>query len=71
MTGASTEATALKRKDQSDIKALIDFRSKVNTMTPVYTLKLGFSIQKTDVQVQKIDGSVTITYGMVIIVFWL
>ena len=40
--------------------------SKVNTMTVAYANQLGLWIQKTDVVVQKIDGSLFRTFEIVI-----
>ena len=48
------------------IQALIDLGSKVNAMTPAYTKQLGFQVQKTDVEAQKIDESLLRTFEMVI-----
>lgn len=50
------------------MQALLDFRSKVNAMNPVYAAKLVLITRKIDVSAQKIDGSV-ITYGMAIASF--
>ncbi len=47
------------------IKALINSDSKVNTMTPAYVAELSLTTWKTSVGVQKIDGSLLETYGMV------
>lgn len=44
------------------VKALIDFGSKVNAMTPEFASKLGFSIRQTDIGARKIDGSALKTY---------
>ena len=47
--------------------ALIDSGSEVNTMHPVYVMKLGFRARKIDVCAQKIDGSYLDIFGMVIV----
>ncbi len=47
------------------IRALIDSGSEVNAMTPAYATKLGLTTRKTSVGVQKIDGLLLKTYGMV------
>ncbi len=44
---------------------LILFGSKVNVMTPAYTVKLGVTTWKTSIKAQKIDGSLLETYGIV------
>lgn len=38
-------------------------------MTPSYATKLGLTIQKTDIGIQKIDSLLLETYGMVIVGF--
>lgn len=38
-------------------------------MTPVYIMKLGFTIQKIDVNIQKIYGSALVIYRIVIVGF--
>ena len=48
---------------------MIDFRSKVNTMTPAYTTQLALKIQKTNIGAQKIDNSSLETYSIVIAAF--
>ena len=52
-----------------DILALLDFGSEVNAMTPAYAAYLGFKVRVTDVGMQKIDGALLATYGMVIAAF--
>lgn len=44
-------------KNLSKIKTLIDLGSEVNTISPAYVKKLGFRMQKTNVDAQKIDKS--------------
>lgn len=39
------------QKKTLEIKALIDFNCKVNTITPIYALKLGFEIRNTNVEI--------------------
>lgn len=43
-------------KKQEKIKVLINLSSKVNTMTPAYNSKLGFSVRKIYFRAQKING---------------
>lgn len=45
------------QKDIADVRALIDFGSKVNAMTPAYVSKLDLRACHTNIRVQKIDGS--------------
>ncbi len=47
------------------MKALINFGSEVNVITPAYATKLGFTDRKSSIRVQKIDGSLLETYDMV------
>lgn len=47
-----------------EIRALIDFKSKVNAMTLAYIAKLGFVTQKTEVGAQKIDSSLLETHSI-------
>ena len=54
------------KKDMVEVSALIDSESEVNVIVLAYAKKLGLRIQKTDVGVQKIDGSTLEIYGMVI-----
>lgn len=39
-----------------NVKVLLDFRSKVNVMTVVYTAKLGLKPKRITVDARKIDG---------------
>lgn len=57
------------QKDQDEVLALIDSKSKVNTMTPVYTSKLGLTIRPTNVGAQKIDDSTFEIFGIVLASF--
>ena len=58
------------QKDKSkDVLALLNSRSKVNAMTPAYAAQLGLKAQKTNIIVQKIDGSLLTTYSMFIAAF--
>ncbi len=54
-------------KDQ--IEALLNSRSKVNAMCQAFAQKLGLKICKTNIGVQKIDGTTLETYGMVVFTF--
>ena len=52
-----------------DVLALLNSGSKINAMTSAYAAYLDFKMKVTDVGVQKIDGSLLATYGMVISAF--
>ncbi len=54
-------------KDQT--KALLDSRSKVNTMSQAFTQQLGLKIRKTNIRAQKIDGTTLETYKIVVSTF--
>ena len=49
-----------------EVWALIDSKSKVNEMLPIYAKKLDLQMQKTDVETQKINESTLEIYGIVI-----
>lgn len=52
---------------QELIQVLLNLGSKVNAIIPVYVAKLNLTIQKIDINAQKIDGSTLATYKMVIV----
>ena len=54
------------QKDLCKTKALINLGREVNNITPADTAKLGFKIRKTDIETQKIDGSIFDTFEMVL-----
>ena len=79
MTDAKEEAIVLKHipyiyypvqfnKDVygTQVQALIDSRSGVNTMASAYALKLDLKVHFTNVRTQKIDSSTLKTFGMVL-----
>ena len=51
-------------KDQTE--ALLDLGSEVNAMSQAFAHQLGFTIWKTNIGAQKIDGTTLETYGMVV-----
>lgn len=53
----------------SHIPASIDLNNKVNIMYPAFVKKLGLLVRKTDMKVQKTDGSNLETVGIVIVAF--
>ena len=57
------------KKSKVQVQALIDSGTKVNAMTPGYASKLGLKARPIDVGVQKIDGSILKTFGMVLASF--
>lgn len=56
-------------KNSSNSKSLINSNNEINIKTSVYTLKLGFLVQKTTLKAQKIDISSLVTYKIVIMAF--
>ena len=54
------------QKDTTGFRALVDLGSEVNAMTPTYAAKLRLKVRKTDIGVQKIDGSTLKTFGIVL-----
>lgn len=54
------------KKDQAKILPLLDFGNGVNAITPAYTASLGLKICPTNVNAQKIDGSIFAIFGMVL-----
>ncbi len=54
-------------KDQTE--TLLDSRSEVNAMNQAFAQQLGLKIRKTNVRVQKIDGTTLETYKMVVSTF--
>ena len=42
------------QKDIAGIRALVDLGSEVNAITLAYIAKLGFKVQKTDIEAQKL-----------------
>ena len=57
------------KDNQNEVRALINFGSEVNAMTPAYALKLGLKVCQTDVGAQKIDGYTLETFRMVLASF--
>lgn len=51
------------------ILALFNLRSKVSVIHLTFTIKLGLSIQPTDINAQKINDTMLNTYEMVVAVF--
>lgn len=47
-------------------RVLINLDNKVNIMILAYAAKLGFKLQKINIRVQKIDGSIFNTFKMVL-----
>ena len=54
---------------KKSVLALLDSSSEVNTVHPAFAKELGLPIRPTDVGVQKIDGTMLETYGMVVATF--
>ena len=56
-------------KDQTE--ALLDSESEVNVMNQVFAHQLALKIWKTNIEAQKIDGTILETYGMVVLSFFM
>lgn len=54
------------KKNQAEIQALINSRSKVNVMTLAYISKLGLKVWSTNMRAQKINNSTLKIFGMVL-----
>ena len=54
---------------KKSVSALLDSGSEVNAIYLAFAKKLGLTIRSTDVGVQKIDGTMLETYGMVVAAF--
>lgn len=54
-----------------NVKALINNKSKINIIIPVYVARLDLKISPTNVGAQKTDNSIIQTFGMVIVSFWI
>ena len=57
-----------KDKDK-DVLSLLNYGSKVNAMTLAYAAQLGLKVQKTNINNQKIDGSLLEIYSIIIATF--
>lgn len=53
------------QKDIANVRVLIDFDNKINTITLAYILKLGSKVRYTNIRVQKIDGSTHQTFKII------
>ena len=56
-------------KKSLSMSALFDPGSEVNTIHPTLAWKLGLFVRPTDVEAQKIDGTMLDTFGMVVTAF--
>ena len=56
-------------KDQTE--ALLDSKSKINTISQTFTFQQGLKIWKTNVEVSKIDNITFETYGTVVSIFFI
>lgn len=50
---------------KDEIRALINFGSKINVITPVYISQLSFQVRYTNIKAQKIDNSIFKTFKIV------
>ena len=58
-----------KDTNKTQIRALIDSGIEVNDIYPTLVKELGFFIRSTNIGVQKIDGTMLDTYGIVVTAF--
>ena len=56
-------------KNTAKVKALINSGSEVNVIIPTYAAKLGLKVRRTNVWIQKIDGSILKIFEMVLASF--
>lgn len=49
--------------------ALLDLKSKVNIIHPIFAQKLGLRVRLIDIEAQKIDDIMLDTYGMLVAIF--
>lgn len=54
---------------QDKFKALINFNSKINVMTPIYTAQLALNLKLTNISAQKINGLALKIYKITIAEF--
>ena len=54
---------------KKSVSALLDSGSEVNSVHPAFTKELDLPIRPTDMEGQKIDGTMLETYGMVVAAF--
>ena len=57
------------KNKRKDVLVLLNFKSKVNMITPAYTAQLDLKVQKTNIDAWKIDGSLLKIYNIVIHAF--
>ena len=57
------------RKKSMPVSALFDSGSEVNAIHPTFARELGLPIRTTDIEAQKIDGTMLDTFGMMILAF--
>lgn len=47
-----------RKNKKNKMQALINLNSKINIITPIYIVKLGLKIRRTNIGAQKINGSI-------------
>ena len=57
------------KKDRTQVQALVDLGSEVNTIHPSFAKQLDLSIRSTDVGAQKIDSTMQDTHEIVVAAF--
>ena len=58
-----------KYANETQVQALINSRSEVNTIHPSFVKELGLPIRSTEVGAQKIDGTTLDIYGIIVAAF--
>lgn len=56
-------------KNSKIVKALIDVSNKINTITTIYALKLGFQVENNNVKAWKISKSSVSIFEIVMTIF--
>lgn len=57
------------KNKKNKLQALINFGSKIHTMTLAYTSKPGFKVRQTNVRAEKINNSILEIFGIVLLSF--
>ena len=65
----ASPASTTRSGSKTQVQALINSGSEVNTIHPTFAKQLGLSIRPIDVGAQKIDSTMLDTYGMVVAAF--
>ena len=58
-----------RKNKENKLQVLIDLNNGVNAMTPSYVSKLGLKVHHTNIEAQKMNGSILKTFGIVLASF--